>query len=249
MKKTFFSILTLAFFSASMTMAAEIRINAGGALIETYVKPTRAVYEKQSGNTIKFEERGFKNGMENLEKGYADILQSGFFSTEVAEKVKSERVNIKNFSAFKVTPVTEEDVLVAVNNMNPVTRLSKQQLKDIFTGKAKSWKDVGGEDMPIVVVWNRFLQGPNQAFNNQIMDGAKLLTEFHSAKGFGEAKTFVRGKPGAIMLYPTRIKDAALKYPEAPKAKRATIFITKGEPNPAVKSYMDFLVAEINKKK
>lgn len=243
----FFAVIIL--LAVSGAQAAEIRINAGGPLIETYVIPTKSEYEKKTGNTILFEDRGFKNGLENLEKGSIDMLQSGFAPQEFPEKVRSERIQVKSVSAFKITPVAEEEILVAINRMNPVQRLSKQQLKDIFTGKTRNWKDVGGDDMPITVVWGRFMHGPNQLFISKMLDGAKVFSEFHSSKGFSEAKAVVRGKSGAIMIYPTRIKDPVLKFPEVPKLVRSTIFITKGEPNPAVKSYMDFLVKEVRKGK
>ena len=45
------------------------------------------------------------------------------------------------------------DALVfIVNEDNPVQSLTLQQLKDIYAGTITNWKDVGGSDMPIVVV-------------------------------------------------------------------------------------------------
>ena len=44
------------------------------------------------------------------------------------------------------------DVLTAiVNSENPVKELTSDQLKGIFSGKIKNWKEVGGEDWPITV--------------------------------------------------------------------------------------------------
>jgi len=44
------------------------------------------------------------------------------------------------------------DVLIAfVNSENPVKELTSGQLKDIFSGKIKNWKEIGGEDQPITV--------------------------------------------------------------------------------------------------
>ncbi len=44
------------------------------------------------------------------------------------------------------------DVLTAlVNSDNPVKGLTSAQIADIFSGKIKNWKEVGGEDLPITV--------------------------------------------------------------------------------------------------
>jgi len=44
------------------------------------------------------------------------------------------------------------DVLTAiVNSKNPVKELTSDQLKGIFSGKIKNWREVGGENRPITV--------------------------------------------------------------------------------------------------
>ena len=51
-----------------------------------------------------------------------------------------------------VYPLALEPILILVNSSNPVTNLSKQQVRDIFAGKITNWKEVGGNDQPIAVV-------------------------------------------------------------------------------------------------
>jgi len=51
-----------------------------------------------------------------------------------------------------VYPLAQEPILILVNQSNPVTNLTTQQVRDIFSGKIKNWKEVGGKDHPIVVV-------------------------------------------------------------------------------------------------
>src|SRR5438046_2938155 len=40
-------------------------------------------------------------------------------------------------------------VAVVVNGSNPVGNLTKDQVRDIFTGAIVNWKEVGGPDAPI----------------------------------------------------------------------------------------------------
>ena len=51
---------------------------------------------------------------------------------------------------IETTLIGTDTIAVIVNEKNPVTGLSLDQLRGIFTGKTKNWKDVGGPDLEIV---------------------------------------------------------------------------------------------------
>ena len=71
---------------------------------------------------------------------------------------------IKNADKMKGLPYN-----VGLDDAN----LSKEQLKDIFTGKKTNWKDVGGKDMPIAVVYGNKIPGTNNVFMKQVMGGER----------------------------------------------------------------------------
>lgn len=47
------------------------------------------------------------------------------------------------------TPIGKEGFVFFVNKDNPVTSLTTQQIKDIYSGKITNWKEVGGKDSEI----------------------------------------------------------------------------------------------------
>jgi len=51
-----------------------------------------------------------------------------------------------------VYPLALEPLAVMVNKANPVANLTGVQVQKIFKGDIKNWKDVGGEDRPVVVI-------------------------------------------------------------------------------------------------
>jgi phosphate transport system substrate-binding protein len=73
-------------------------------------------------------------------------------------------------------------IAVFVHKNNPVKNLTKEQLKGIFTGQIKNWKEVGGKDSPITP--NTEIAGQQRAtmlaFQEMAMDKAPY------AKGFKE---------------------------------------------------------------
>jgi phosphate transport system substrate-binding protein len=48
--------------------------------------------------------------------------------------------------------VARDAIAIVVNPANPVDVLTLQQISDIYTGKITNWRDVGGEDRPIVLL-------------------------------------------------------------------------------------------------
>lgn len=69
----------------------------------------------------------------------------GFVCCQIGnEEIKRE--------ALTVYPLALEPLAVMVNKANPVTNLSAEQVRKIFKGAIKNWKEVGGEDRPVVVI-------------------------------------------------------------------------------------------------
>jgi phosphate transport system substrate-binding protein len=48
--------------------------------------------------------------------------------------------------------VARDAIAVVVNLSNPLSHLTVQQISDIYTGKVSNWKEIGGEDRPIVLL-------------------------------------------------------------------------------------------------
>ncbi|MGE5242084.1 MAG: substrate-binding domain-containing protein [Bacteroidota bacterium] len=51
-----------------------------------------------------------------------------------------------------VHPLAQEALMILVNKSNPVDDIPIEKVRAIFRGEIRNWKEVGGEDRPIVVV-------------------------------------------------------------------------------------------------
>ena len=58
---------------------------------------------------------------------------------------------------------------VIVNKQNPVSQLTIDQLSDIFTGRITNWKEVGGDDAPIVLVSRETNSGTHVYFLEEVV--------------------------------------------------------------------------------
>jgi len=84
---------------------------------------------------------GIKSALQNTE----DKETFGFVCCPLGEKEVSK-------NRLKVYPLALEPILILVNRENDIDNLTIDQARGIFSGKIKNWRDVGGDDAPIVVV-------------------------------------------------------------------------------------------------
>lgn len=99
---------------------------------------------------------------------------------------------------LKVFPLALEPVLVLLNKANPVQNLSKQQVKDIFSGKITNWKTVGGKDQPIVVVTRLHCKKRPGHWKRILPDAKSFRAERINVKSADEMSQRVSDFSGAI---------------------------------------------------
>ena len=81
----------------------------------------------------------------NLTEGKSDMIFCALPSEEQIETAKQAGVE------FEYHTILSGGFVFFVNKDNPVDSVTQQQLKDIVSGKIKNWKEVGGDDEPIVL--------------------------------------------------------------------------------------------------
>jgi ABC-type phosphate transport system substrate-binding protein len=72
-------------------------------------------------------------------------------------------------------PIGRDALVFLVNPANPVQSLTKDQLVDVYTGKVVNWKDVGGEDLPIVAYQRIENSGSQVMMEKQVMQGIPMM--------------------------------------------------------------------------
>ena len=88
---------------------------------------------------------GCNAGIKVAQQNTHDHETFGFVCCPIS-KEEQKKKNIK------VYPLAKEPILILVNKNNSVKNLSTQQVRSIFSGDIKNWKEVGGWDKPIAVV-------------------------------------------------------------------------------------------------
>lgn len=142
MKRFFFVMLIAVMLSLPQIVLADDEISySGSSTIGMGVFEAGAVKAFEQKTGIKFksiEQPGSGKGIEALLEG--KVTMAGASRKLEAKEKKQNLIG---------TVIGYDGIAVFVNKENPVKNLTKDQLKGIFTGNIKNWKEVGGKDAPI----------------------------------------------------------------------------------------------------
>jgi phosphate transport system substrate-binding protein len=98
----------------------------------------------------------------------------------------------------RATLIGTDTIALAVNERNPVTQLSLAQLRGIFTGRIRNWKEVGGLDMEVVPM----IVGPESAtrfvFRARALGGEDYVPTARVISPDSRVPMEVEAEPGAI---------------------------------------------------
>ncbi|MFT3890821.1 MAG: phosphate ABC transporter substrate-binding protein [Anaerolineales bacterium] len=84
--------------------------------------------------------------------GIASLVNKTVDIANASRQIKQEEIDqAKSNGVDPVEHIIARDAIaVIVNPENPVSKLTLQQISDIYSGKITNWQEVGGEDRPIV---------------------------------------------------------------------------------------------------
>ena len=157
-------LLAILILGSAATAAAELSY-VGSSTIGDHIIPAAAeAFARKTGVKLRsIDTQGSGKGLELVVRGAAPLAGVSRSLTVVE---KQQRIYYQT--------IGYDAVAVYVHGSNPVTSLSKAALKGIYTGRIRSWKEVGGKDAPLVVITQ--IWGAKRAqmveFRDQVMDGA-----------------------------------------------------------------------------
>ena len=119
------------------------------------------------------------------------------------------------------------------------------QIKGIFTGKIANWKDVGGDDKEIVVVWGKGTPGQNAQFSEIVLGGGPVAKDVLESTNYAKIKDTVAATPEAIGIDPFGMADSTVKAIESdPVLTSPIVAVTIGKPSPKVQKLLDYVKGE-----
>jgi phosphate transport system substrate-binding protein len=151
-------------------------VHAGNLVIKgsTTVLPiaqkVAEVYMKENPDVkISISGGGSGNGIKALIDGTTDIADSSRFikDKEVALAVEKGRYPVPFAVAY-------DCIVPVVHPSNSMKNLTLDQLKDIYMGKIKNWKEIGGPDKKVVVISRDTSSGTYEVWEKKVMNKERV---------------------------------------------------------------------------
>lgn len=149
-----------------------------------------------------------------------------------------------------------DGIAVVINPANPVPALTMEQVRDIFAGKIRNWKDVGGPDHSISVISREAGSGTRSSFE-QVLGGIKLSSDALVQNSNGTIRETVANDPNAIGylshgLVNEKIKSVTVDgfsctekdiMAGSYKLVRPIFLMAKQDASPACKAFLDYTLS------
>lgn len=146
-----------------------------------------AVKEKIPGLTVNVNGTGSSDGIKAAAQGTSELGMSS----------RNLKASEKGLGLTELV-IAIDAVAAIVHPDNMVSNLTLEQLKGIYTGAIKNWKDVGGADAPIAVVSREPGSGTRGAFEEIVGFVDQLVLGAAEFDGTGGVRAAVAGNPNAI---------------------------------------------------
>lgn len=173
----------LTFAAAAMlvvsTNAGNITVKGSDTLVILAQKWAETYMSKNAETKIQVTGGGSGIGLAALQNKTTDLANA---SRQI--KPKEIEACIRAFARRPIEyKVALDGLSVYVNAENPTKELDLDQLEQIFTGKIKNWKEVGGPDARIVVYSRENSSGTYEFFKDKVLKGRDFVASAQTMPG------------------------------------------------------------------
>ena len=224
-------------------------VAVGSTALQPLVDAAKDQFTQEHPNyTVSVQGGGSGTGLSQVADGAVTIGNSDVFAEE-KDGVDASKLVDHRVAVVGMGPVVNKEV--------GVKNLTKQQLIDVFTGKVKNWKEVGGKDQEIVVINRANGSGTRATFEKWGLDGAAPI-QSQEQDSSGTVRQIVAQTPGSISYLAFSYLDdttQALSIDGVePKEENVADnswkiwsyehMYTNGKPSPEVKKFLDYMMKE-----
>ena len=187
-------VIAAALSAYSMASAAAVTVKGSDTLVILAQKWAEVYMNGHPAVKIQVTGGGSGIGFAALQNNTTDIADASR-PIKAAERAACIKSFGKSPREYKVAL---DGLSVYVNESNPINELSVDQLEQIFTGKAKNWKQFGGKDAPITVYSRENSSGTYEFFKEHVLKGQDFTSSAQTMQGTAALLQSVSRDPNGV---------------------------------------------------
>ena len=243
-------VLVLASAGADTLAAAVLEIASGTTTQKKILDPQRDAIHKATGVTVRIRGVGTGNALLALAEGkvavaaVGDTLAASVAAAREAAQLAGKEIAIPDNLVFH--EIGADALVVVVHRSNPVSSLTREQLKGMAAGWITNWEALGGPSLAVRPVVTKPGLIPGMLFRRHIMDGMAFAPAALEVQSPREVIAWVSRMPGgfgATSEVLVRQEPGNTKVLRAPQISRPLGLVTVGQPTGKAKKVIEFLVA------
>lgn len=233
MKKTI--LLGLILLKVLTLNAQKIVIKGSDTVLPLSQKEAETYMKANASASITVIGGGSGVGIAALLDGTTDIAMSSR-ALKMDEKLKIQDAG----KSYKEVRIADDALAIIVNPSNPIKKLTREQIENIYTGKINNWKQVGGEDLKIVVYARETSSGTYEFFKDHVLNKKNYASTCLNMPATGAIVQSVSQTKGSIgyigIAYMDKmVADVAVSYDKGKTYVNASYENAKNKTYPVVR--------------
>jgi phosphate transport system substrate-binding protein len=252
------AVLAACGWGAEAWAARGITIKGSDTMVILGQRWAESYMNSHPGSVIQVTGGGSGTGIAALINGTTDICQASRpMKDDEKRKLRDRYQTMGNEIA-----VAKDGLSIYVHEANPMKDVTLAQLKQIYTGAVTNWKQIGGNDAPIVLYGRENNSGTYVYFKDNVLMGEDYSARVQTLPGTAAVVNAVARDPNGIgyggAAYAKGVRECAVRRtPQSPAITpnaatvqdgsypitRLLYFYTRTKPSGPVKQFVDWVLS------
>jgi phosphate transport system substrate-binding protein len=229
-----------------------LRIAGGTAHIPVMKEAAKRIMGMNPNIKITIAGGGSGVGIKQVGEGLVDIGNTG-------RKASDDEIKRYGLKLFKFAI---DGIAVVINPENPVVRMNKSEIMDIFSGKLNKWKALGWKDRGVNVYTRDASSGTRKVFWKKALNKGEIAKAANFVKSHGAMKAAISVDPYGIGYISVGYLDDTVATVSLEgvsptlenvrkgdyKIARGLYMNTKGEPDGLTRLFIDYILSKEGQK-
>ncbi len=237
-------ICLIVFASLQLSAQSELTLAVGITPAQNIFNPVREAFEKATGIHLVLKDARSPEAWRLLDEGKVDAASGGLTWEDWLKSIRAKNLRVPAEEEITRYTIGTDQIQVLTSPDIMLMMLSRDELRGIFSGAIRNWKDLGADDAPITVLLDPTQVATNDTFRGQILGDAPFGPTTWNAPAGTTLLEAVAATPHSIGFAPLASqKSLKVNSPvTTPPVTRPILLVIKGKaPSPAILKLLAWL--------